>query len=176
MPVASTPYYIYGAQRRYPYAWHGGPGGVPQSTLAAESKALGRAPVGIFDLLESGLDPNAIPYAAFKNTNLHNASMIGVGDWPLLRPSGPEPLDPNQLGLFESLSDNEKILGAVAVAAAAWWFFRRKRARRNPASRRPTHDVYIGNSYAMSFHGKRRAQAYADRLRASGKPARVRKR
>jgi hypothetical protein len=173
MPVSSTPYYIFGAQRKYPYAWHGGPGGVPQSTLAAESKAM-----GIFDLLESGLDPNSIPYATFKNTNLHRISMNhpAVGDWPVLRPSGPEPLDPNQLGIFDSLSDNEKILGAVAIAVGAWWFMRRRsRARRNP-SKRPTHDVYIGNSYAMSFHGKRRAQAYADSLRAEGKRARVRKR
>ena len=37
----SSPYFEFGAQRRYPYAWHGGPGGVPQSRVAAESHGLG---------------------------------------------------------------------------------------------------------------------------------------
>lgn len=37
----STPYYLFGTQRRYAYAWHGGPGGVPNGYRAAESRAMG---------------------------------------------------------------------------------------------------------------------------------------
>ncbi len=129
----SSPYFIYGAERRYPFAWHGGAGGVPSSQLAAESRGL-----GIFDMLEAGLDPNSKGYGAFRNTGLHDPSNADLGDWPLWRPAGPEPLDPHQLaGMLDSLSDNEKLLGAAALGVIAWWALRGRRSAsmRNPARR-----------------------------------------
>lgn len=175
MSAQSTPYYLYGYQRRYPYAWHGNPGGVPQSRVAAESRGL-----GIFDMLEAGFqDPAFFPFPAFKHTNLHDASMLHeteLSDWPLLRPAGPETLDPNNLaGFLDNLSDNEKTLGLVAIAGvAAWWFWKHKR-RRNPA-RKARYDVYVGRSRSVGFTTKARAQEYANSLRRDGVRARVRKR
>ena len=76
----STPYYLFGTQRRYAYAWHGGPGGVPNGYRAAESRAMGG------------------------------------------------------LGMFDSLSDNERKLAYGAAAAAAllvgYKLLRRRRGRR----------------------------------------------
>lgn len=45
-PSGSSPYYEFGAQRRYPYAWHGRAGGVPTSRVAAESRGLGEVSGG----------------------------------------------------------------------------------------------------------------------------------
>lgn len=107
----STPYFQFGAQRRYPYAWHGGPGGVPNPVISAEARELGNA-----DLIESGLSPYALPSPAFARTSLH-----ATGDWPLARPAGPELLDP--LG---ALSSNEAMLAKVAGAAAIAFVLFRK--------------------------------------------------
>lgn len=112
--MASSPYYLFGAQRRYPYAWHGGAGGVPQSRVAAETRELSG-----FSLTESGMNRYSLHYPA-------------LADWPAMRPAGPEPLDPGEsLGIFDSLSDNEKKLGMLAIAGvAAWWFLLKKPRRR----------------------------------------------
>jgi hypothetical protein len=121
----SSPYYLFGAERRYPYAWHGGAGGVPSSRPAAETRELGSA-----DMIESGLDPNFIPYPAFNHTRFHDPSLelAGLGDFPLRRPAGKEPLDPHQLA---DLSDNEKKYGALAIAGlAALWLYKRSKKRR----------------------------------------------
>jgi hypothetical protein len=135
--MASSPYFQFGAQRRYPFAWHGGPGGVPQSRVAGESRELSNV-----DLEESGLNPYSMPYPAFGRTRLHS-----VGDWPAVRPAGPEPLDPGGLGStsrrmgarrpgdwhsvgsITDLSDNEKKL-AMLVAAGAVGIFLWKRSKR----------------------------------------------
>ena len=119
----STPYYLYGYERKYPYAWHGGAGGVPWSQRAAETRELSGA-----DMIESGLDSQYRPSPAFNHTRLHDPSLVTLGDWPLVRPSGPEPLDPNGLG---ALSDNEKKLaGALAIGAIAFFMLRKKKRRR----------------------------------------------
>lgn len=118
--MATSPYYLFGAQRRYPYAWHGGAGGVPTGTRAAETRELSGA-----DLIESGLSPYALPTPAFRRTRLH-----AVGDWPLARPAGPEPEDPG-LGDLLDLSANEKIVAIGAAAGlAAYVLWRRRRRKR----------------------------------------------
>lgn len=128
----SSPYYLFGAQRRYAYAWHGNAGGVPGGYRAAESRSLGNA-----DMVESGYESDAyFPNVAFNHTTLHRALPEPISDWPLWRPAGLEPHDPNGdgLGFWDGLSDNEKklvlVLGAVGVA----WFVFRRRRRRNPES------------------------------------------
>ena len=121
----ASPYYLFGAQRRYPYAWHGGAGGVPQSRVAAETRELSGA-----DLIESGLSPYAIPYPALRKTVMHDP-LKGLGDWPLPRPSGPEPQDPIDLGDLFDLSRNEKLLALGAAAGiTAFVLWRRRRRRR----------------------------------------------
>ena len=121
----ASPYYRFGYQSAdYAYNWHGGPGGVPQASTAG--RAAETRELGDFDLEESGATPYAIHYPA-------------VSDWPALRPSGPEPLDPGEtgLGLFGSLSDNEKRLAVLGVGAfTAWWFILRKQHKRRRKSRR----------------------------------------
>jgi len=141
----SSPYYLFGAQRRYAYAWHGNAGGVPQGHRAAETRDLG---LGMSDLVESGLDRNFVPYQTFGKTHAHAPRVGGpvvlegsvscptftaTGDWPLWRPSGPEPHDPNGdgLGIFDSLSDNEKKLAAIgAIAAVGFYLYKRRKKRR----------------------------------------------
>lgn len=127
----SSPYYLFGSQRRYPYAWHGGAGGVPMGFRSSESREL-----GIFDLVESGASAFALPSPALSRTRLH-----AVGDWPLVRPAGPEPQIPGDLG-FE-LSRNEMglvavgVLGLVALGAFAEFsiFKRLLRSSSRPRSR-----------------------------------------
>lgn len=127
----SSPYYDFGYQRRYAYNWHGGAGGVPSSRVAAETRELSD-----FDLEESGLTPYALHFPAMGDAC--SPPTIAISDWPALRPAGPEPLDPGELGLFD-LSDNEKQLALLAAAGvAAWWFLLRKpkrRRRRRPRRR-----------------------------------------
>jgi hypothetical protein len=134
--MASSPYFQFGAQRRYPFAWHGGAGGVPWSRVAGESRELAS-----FDLEESGLNPYSMAYPAFGKTRMHS-----VGDWPAVRPAGPEPLDPSglgaiprralesELGSILDLSDNEKklamLVGAAAVGFLLWKRSKRGRGRR----------------------------------------------
>lgn len=122
----STPYFQYGYQRRYPYAWHGGPGGVPNPTQAGEVRSLSN-----FNLEESGLTPYSISNPSLQHTRLHDP--MPIGDWPPVRSAGPEPLHPGEgaMGLFETLSDNEKKLAMVLGAGAALYFFlRHKRKNR----------------------------------------------
>lgn len=139
----SSPYYLFGYQRRYAYDWHGGAGGVPMGHRSATTRALGRSS----SLEESGLEPYSMHFPALGIEGDGGAPphLIAPGDWPALRTAGPEPLDPGEgpLGFVPDLglSDKEKILVAVGVGAAAyWWFFKRnpkrKPRRRTPAQRR----------------------------------------
>jgi len=188
-PPGSHPYYQFGVEKRWPYAWHGGAGGVlpgHRASAAAVGDAGEFTAAGNADMLESGLDPNSIAYPAFNHTLLHDpisyeptgdlieyGSLIGasslpqatsagmksyspnrgqtrlsnitntirrgMGDYELLRPAGPEPLDPNEATLSDitDLSSSEGQLVAAAVAAGlVWWFFIRKKKRKNPGRRR----------------------------------------
>jgi hypothetical protein len=140
--AGSTPYFLFGGQRRYPYAWHGGAGGVPQSRVAAESRGM-----GIFDMAESGLGQRGHRYGAFRRTQLHDPS-DGLGDFPLVRPAGPEPIDPHQgslsgVPIWDGLSNNEKKLVGLAVAGGLgyllWSRYRLASSwprRRTPRARR----------------------------------------
>ena len=117
----SSPYYDFGYQTRYPFQWHGGAGGVPSGHRSAVRRELGAV-----DLEESGANSAyTMNYPAF-------------GDWPALRPAGPEPLDPGEaLGLFDNLSDNEKRLALVGVVgAAAYWFFVLRKPKKRRRRRR----------------------------------------
>ena len=162
MTTSSTPYFLFGAQRRYPYYWHGGAGGIQQSRVAAETRELsgcgcGPGVDGIagFSLQESGQTPYSIHSPAFNRTRLHS-----LGDWPAFFPAGPEELDPGVAGLgnyvtrwnrasglpglsgvpiWDGMSDNEKkvvMLGGAAVAGWVLWKKMGKKARRNPSRRR----------------------------------------
>jgi hypothetical protein len=184
--VRSTPYYLYGAQRRYPYAWHGGAGGVPQQAQAAEVRALSGGcfptPIGNADILESGLNPYTLPYPSFKRTHLHDPTLLSqLSDWPLVRPAGPEPLDPHE-GAPRALgfSDNEKRLGLV-LAAAAIGYFAYKKLRKKPNPIRGRYVVIASArrdrpaNYAGSFTTKKAASAYAAWVRRGGGKASVRR-
>lgn len=166
-PPGSHPYYQFGVEKRWPYAWHGGAGGVLPGHRAPGA-SLGGSPeefqaAGSADMIESGLDPNWIPYPAFNRTLLHErfsydgmssdspnggqtrlSSVAGLfqemGDYEQYRPAGPEPLDPNEAtlaGIFDSLSSSEQQLALAAVAGGlVWFFFLRKKKRKNPRRRR----------------------------------------
>jgi hypothetical protein len=108
---ASTPYYLFGAERRS-VSWHGGPGGVPAGVRSAEARELSGA-----DLVESGLNPYSIHNPAFNETSLHE-----VGDWPLVRPSGPE----SSLGLLSDLSFNEEKVVKLAIAGGLLYLLLKK--------------------------------------------------
>lgn len=175
-PTPSAPYYQFGYQRRYPYAWSGAAGGVPQSRVAAESRGL-----GIFDLRESGLAPspqafNTFP--GFRKTMIHEG-YVSSGDFPLVRPAGREPDDPRGDGRGGlGLSDNEKKFGLV-LAVGAIGFFALRRMRKNPARKR--YEVRATSSprgrrleYAGSFTKKGDAERYAGYLRRGGHRAHVR--
>lgn len=111
-----SPYFRFGAQRRYPYQWGAGQGGVMGAARSGEAREL-----GVDELVESGLTPFSRPYPAFSHTRLHD-----LGSVAQFRPAGPEPvLVP--LGL----SDMEKKAAYVGAAAlAAWWLLRGRKARR----------------------------------------------
>lgn len=194
-PSPSSPYYLFGAQRRYPFAWSGGAGGVPWSRVAAESRQL-----GIFDLVESGLDfdpKQFIPSPALSRTILHDPAYEPTGDWPLVRPQGYEPDDPRGDGL--GLSDNEKKLGLVLVAAGLGFLLWKRMGRAGPrgsrrlarATRgymrsnpaRKRFEVHATASrrarrreYAGSFTRLSEARDYAESLRKGGHKAVVKKR
>lgn len=153
MPSPSSPYYLFGSQRRYPYAWHGGAGGVPWSRPAAETRELS----GLGDAL----------------TRWRRAS--GLGDWPAFYPAGPERIDPGLAGcrcsptdgfdlvesglspysiaypafnrtrlhslgdipIWSGLSDNEKKVAMLGGAAAlAWWLWKKRGKAGGRGSRR----------------------------------------
>jgi hypothetical protein len=75
-------------------------------------------------------------YHGLPPTGSRGAETRGLGDWPPLRRSGPEPGSYDMpytegLGVFGTLSRNEKsllLLGAAGVAA--WFFFIRKPKRK----------------------------------------------
>lgn len=133
-PTPSSPYYLFGAQRRYPYAWSGAAGGVPQSRVAAESRGL-----GIFDLAESGLTPNPkdfIPFPGFNKTMVHHG-YVPSGDWPLARYAGREPDDPRGDGRGAlGLSDNEKLLGKVLALGVLGYVLYKKLGKAGPRGSR----------------------------------------
>jgi hypothetical protein len=69
------------------------------------------------------------------------AETRGMGDWPPLRPSGPEPGSadgppwPQPYSGFGGITDvvSVKTLAVVGAAAfAAWWLFLRKKPKSNP--------------------------------------------
>lgn len=74
---------------------------------SAESRELAD-----FDLIDAGYGEGFPSYPAFNRTILHMPAP--TGDWPLIRPSGPEP---ESLGFFGNLSDNERSLMMVGGAA-----------------------------------------------------------
>ena len=189
---ATNPYFSFVNQRRFPYNWAGGAGGVPHSRVAASSRGLGSA-----DLVESGLEAGGpyVHWPAFAYTKLHDPRYVASGDWPLVRPAGMEPL---------GLSDNEKRLGMVLAAAGIGWLLWKhmgkagKRGSRRLA--RKTRQLHAranpsnpaGYRYTVTASTKRRgkgrrrygkigfttkaaATAYADDLRKGGHKARVRK-
>lgn len=180
-PSPSSPYYLFGYQHRMPYNWAGGAGGVPwASPQAAESRGLGAA-----DILESGLEP--LPgqfshYPAFNRTMLHDPRYFPTGDWPLVRPAGPEPM---------GLSDNEKKLGIALAIGALGWMIYKKMPRKNPARRRknaiPFRYQVTASTKAkrrrkrsrstgtLGFLSKRAAEEYADYLRLGGHKASVKR-
>lgn len=133
-PSPSSPYYQFGAQRRYPYAWSGAAGGVPQSRVASESRGL-----GIFDLRESGLspDPRAYrPFPALKKSMLHQG-YVPAADYPPVRFAGREPDDPRGDGRGAlGLSDSEKKFGILAIAAIAGWFVYKRLGKAGPRGSR----------------------------------------
>jgi hypothetical protein len=127
----ASPYYRFGYQGgRYAFNWHGGAGGVPASRVAAETRELSD-----YDIEESGLTPYSMNYPALRGAEGDTeepAYVIAPGDWPALRPAGPEPLDPGEggapLGGLFDLSENEKKLAMMLAAGGAlWWFFIRKK-------------------------------------------------
>jgi hypothetical protein len=106
-----SPYYRFGFQHpRYAYSWGGGAAGIPPGSRSAVRKGLG--------ILQ--LDESEAPVG-------HR--FPALADWPALRPAGPEPLDPGELGFWDGLSDNEKKLAVLGGAAAVWYFFLRKKRR-----------------------------------------------
>jgi len=160
-PSPSSPYYLFGIQKRYPFQWSGAAGGV---LPPARAHGLGNA-----DLYESGYgDPMYEPYPPLQRTILHR----GLGDWPLVRPAGPEPW---VLGM----SDSEKQYALIAAAGfAAWWLFfrksKRRGRRRNPSAR----GYYVASSTRgvagrLFFKKKGDASWYAKLLRSQGKRARI---
>lgn len=118
-----APYYQFGYQRRYAYNWSGDPGGIMPPHRAAESAALG------VDPLTESFVPYEMHFPPFSRGRYITPS--ATGDWPAVRPSGPEPLDPGRapraMGLFDGLSRSEKSFLLLASAGAAAWFFLRKK-------------------------------------------------
>jgi hypothetical protein len=129
-PSPNTPYYMYGYEQRWPWAWSGGAGGILPAMTRPPQSSLGNG-----DMAESGYgDPNWLPYPPLQRTILHPRP-FALSDWPLVRPAGPEPLSPGEGGFplgAISLSDNEKLALVAAAGVAAWWYLRkRRRGRRN---------------------------------------------
>ena len=79
--------------------------------------------LGNADMIESGLAPYTPAWPAFARTRAHDAQL---GDWPLLRPAGPEPVG--------ALSTNERRLaiaaGVAGAAFLAWRHLKKRRGRR----------------------------------------------
>lgn len=193
-PPGNHPNYLFGVQHRYAYNWAGGSGGTPWSRVGAEAREL--SGLSNFDLLESAGEPTPFPhFPAFRRTTLHDPRYVPVGDWPLIRRQGPEPM---------GLSDNEKKLGIVlALGAIGWMIWKRMGKAGPPGSRRlarstrrfirrnPANPVAFKYEVvastkrrgrgrrrlgAIGFTSKRAAEGYADYLGASGHKVAVRKR
>lgn len=92
---------------------------------SAEDFELGNA-----DMIESGYGDDFPRNPAFSRSILYMPApaplgrpRAAMGDYPLVRPSGPEP----ELGLFDGLSNNErKFLMIGGVAAAAFLLFKNR--------------------------------------------------
>lgn len=143
-----SPYYTFGYQRWYADSR---PHGMPMpGTRAAETRQLGSLGgllgslgghtlsghtllAGIPDVEESSA-PRDLHFPALS----HHPSFLG--DWPALRPAGPEPLDPEVAGPSRlvshtglGLSDMEKkaaVVLALGAGAFFWWRRRRRKRRR----------------------------------------------
>lgn len=131
MAGPSSPYYRFGYQGgRYPFAWSGGAGGVPNSGRAADTRGL-----GLVQLDESGLTPYSMQWPPLANRSRYHST----SDWPALRPAGPEPLTLKGLGLSPGeLFAGAGILQLLIYAGIGYLgyrlFFAKK--KRNPARRR----------------------------------------
>jgi hypothetical protein len=112
-----SPYYKFGFQpAHYAVNWSGGAGGIPGGTRSAVRRGM-----GILPLEESG-GPPGHHFPALAQYHPGPVTHSEAGDWPALRPAGPEPLS-----FWGGLSDNEKSLALLGGAVAAWYFFLRKR-------------------------------------------------
>ena len=120
----SSPYYRFGYQRpRFGFNWSGGPGGVPWPVRHGERVELGVDPV-----IESFV-PYDLHFPPFSRGR--HMTPPAVGDWPAVRPAGPEPLDPGEaplsVGFIAGLSRMEKSALAIGGAALlAWWLLKKK--------------------------------------------------
>ena len=130
----STPYYLFGTQRRYAYAFHGRPGGVPAGNRAAESKELGG--LCMFDSFSDNEKKLALVGAAVgafflwkkfgkrKNPTYYNTR---TGVW--------SPYDP-----FDDLPKKRKKPHSTAAqrsrSSKAGWRTRKRKAARKKAKKR----------------------------------------
>lgn len=189
----SSPYYNFGYQHRFPYNWAGGAGGSAWATSpAAETRGLsGLGSLGNADILESGLEPLPGAYShnpAFARTMLHDPRYVPTGDWPLIRPQGPEPMGFDPFSYF-NLSDSERKFAMLALAGLGGFLLWKKlksRPRANPA-RNPKRVPYSviattkrkrrkGSRYGtIGFTTKSSAAEYAEYLRLGGHKARVKR-
>lgn len=127
----SSPYYRFGYQRpgHAGVSWNTGPGGVLPGAKSAVRQELSD-----YDAYESGLhSARAMRYPALAlgqgETFQGPQAIVSAGDWPALRPSGPEPLVPGMSGL--GISDTEKrylLIGGAVLGA--YLLFRKPRRRR----------------------------------------------
>lgn len=155
---------------------------------------IGSPQLGMADMLESGYgDPNYEAYPALKKfekcpartqrpcalrakaaAQLAGLGALGddkillepwpQGDWPLVRPAGPEP-EAMGLPVWSGLSNNEKVVAVAGLGALAWWLWKRRRRggrRRNPW--RVTTDSR-GVTGSLVFTSKERAKEYQNYLR-----------
>lgn len=133
----SSPYYRFGYQRpRFGFNWSGDAGGVPWPVRSGVRVELGNDAV-----LESFV-PYDLHHPPFSHGRYMTPPAVGgciqlpTSDWPAVRPSGPEPLDPGRapraaLGFIAGLSDMEKSALAIGGAAlVAYFVFGKKKRKR----------------------------------------------
>lgn len=179
-------YFLYGYQARSALNWNAGQGGVMPGLTRAPSSSLGAA-----DLVEAGLtDPIYEPDPALAKARARlcklpkppcglraaaSADLAGLGDWPLVRPAGPEPEAMGAIPVWSGLSNNEKalVVGAAGVLAFFWWKRSKRGRRRNPWT---VTSRSRGVTGTLKFTSKRRAKEYAEYLRSAKppKPAKIR--
>jgi hypothetical protein len=149
-----SPYYFFGWQKWYADSRpHGMPMPASRASTSRELSGYGgsglRGSLTGHTLAEHSLSGHSLSGHPFEEsgapTSLHYPALAhhpSLGDWPALRPAGPEPLDPGvtgeyrlvkQTGLALGLSDMEKKAGVVLALGAVgflWWKRRKGRRRR----------------------------------------------